>query len=256
MVDLAYDGAVATLSLNRPDKLNAVSLQMNKEIRNAVRTVAKEGKARALVLTGAGRGFCVGQDLSEFSGAKGLRVDDHVRATYNTLVMQLQELEMPVIGAINGVAAGAGAGIALACDLRVMGEGASLIQAFIRVGLIPDTGSTWFLAQLVGPARAFELAATGRAVGAEEALQIGLANRVVSDDAVLSSAQEWAAELAAMPTRALALTKRAIRRATTVSLEDALEHEAQLQQVAVGTHDHGEGVASFLEKRDPVFTGS
>lgn len=254
-IELAREGGVATLVLNRPDKLNAVNRQMHGELRSALKAVAADREIRALVLTGAGRGFCVGQDLAEFGSATGMRVDDLLRSTFNRLVRSLHALDMPVIAAVNGVAAGAGASIALACDLRICAEDASFIQAFVRVGLVPDTGSTWLLPQLVGPARAFEIAATGRTVDAQESLALGVANRVVPTAELRERAHAWATELAAMPTRAIGMTKRAIYRAMHTSLDDALEHEAQLQHAASLTHDHREGVAAFLGKRDPAFLG-
>jgi 2-(1,2-epoxy-1,2-dihydrophenyl)acetyl-CoA isomerase len=256
IVQVEQRGGVAIIWLSRPEKYNAVNTAMHKGLAAAVKTIRRNSEIRAVVLTGRGKAFCSGQDLGEFKQQPDdFRVDDHVRNTFNQFVLSLRDLPLPVIAAVNGVAAGAGASLALAADMRVMGRTSSLIQAFVRVGLVPDTGSTWFLPHLVGPARALELAWTGRPVGADEALTLGLANAVVDDHSVVEEAVALADQLANMPTRAIAMTKRAVYRSLNVSLEDALEHEAQLQQAAADTHDHHEGVTAFLEKREPVFTG-
>lgn len=247
---------VAIISLNRPDKLNAVNMDMHKGLAKAWKAVARDDAARAVVLTGTGRGFCVGQDLTEFSSAgDDFRTDDHVRNTFNRHVLAMTGLEKPVIAAVNGVAAGAGASLALAADMRFAGESSVFMQAFVRIGLVPDTGSTWFLPHIVGLPRAIELATTGRDVAAAEALEMGMVNRVVADDALVDEAVAFAAGLASMPTRSIGMTKRAMYRALDTDLPDALEHEAQLQQAARQTSDHVEGVMAFLEKRDPAFTG-
>ena len=248
---------VGVISLNRPDKLNAVNMDMHRALASALKAVARDDTARAVVLTGSGRGFCVGQDLTEF-GAAGddFRTDEHVRTTFNRHVEAMTQLEKPVIAAVNGVAAGAGASLALAADMRFAGESAVFMQAFVKIGLVPDTGSTWFLPQLVGLPRAIELASTGRDVAADEALAMGMVNRVVADEALHDETMSFAAELATMPTRAIGMTKRAMYRAVTATLPSSLEYEAQLQQAARQTADHTEGVMAFLEKREPSFTGS
>lgn len=256
-LNLTIDDGVATVELNRPQKLNAVNNTMTKELVAVVRQVARDKDVRAMVLTGGGRAFCAGQDLTEFGGlpGSGFRVDDHIRSGYNKLVLSMRALEKPIVGAINGVAAGAGANLALATDIRIAADDTKFIQAFIRIGLLPDTGGTWFLPQLVGLPRALELAWTGRDVGAEEALRIGLVNQVVPAAELVATAQEQAKQLAAMPTVAIGMIKRAMYRASSTTLDDALEYEAQLQQSAINTDDHREGVMAFLEKRTPEFVG-
>lgn len=255
-ITLEQDGAVAILTLNRPGKFNAVSLAMHRDLAHALRQVGRSSSVRALVITGAGKGFCAGQDLSEFgSHGDDFRVDDHVRDTFNRMVLSLRELPMPVIAAVNGVAAGAGASLALAADLRICSEHASFLQAFIRIGLVPDTGSTWLLPYLVGISRALELAWSGDPVDAQRAVEIGMASEVVPAEQLMERTLDRARQLATQPTRAIALTKRAMYRSLSSTFADALEYEAQLQQVAAGTQDHREGVLAFLEKRTPAFTG-
>ena len=247
---------VATITLQRPEKYNAVNYQMHADLRTALKLVRRED-ARALVITGAGdRAFCSGQDLTEIGEHPAdFRYDDHVRSTFNQLVCSLRDLPIPVICAVNGVAAGAGASLALACDIRLIADTSMFMQAFVRVGLIPDTGSTWFLPHLVGVSKALELAWTGDPIDAETAVSIGLASRVVPADQLASEAHALARRLAAMPTRTIGLTKKAIYRATTSTLEEALEYEAQLQHAVAKSADHQEGVQAFFEKREPVFVG-
>jgi 2-(1,2-epoxy-1,2-dihydrophenyl)acetyl-CoA isomerase len=247
------EGAVATIVLDRPDAMNAQTRPSRRELIGRLREVARDADVRAVVLTGAGRAFCAGQDLRE-EGALD-HVADIVRETYAPIVALLAEMDKPTIAAVNGAAAGAGLSFALACDLRIMSDQAVLLMAFSNIGLVPDSGGSWFLARTVGYARAFEIAATGRRVGAAEALSLGLVQQVVPADEVLPAAQRLAGELAARPTAALAWTKRLMRAALTGSLEDTIEREAQLQAAAVRSHDHQEGVQAFLEKRDPRFEG-
>lgn len=257
-VELDVRDGVATLALNRPDKYNAINQQLHRDLDAALTAVSRDRSVRALLVTGRGRGFCAGQDLAEFAVSKAddsFRIDEHVRATFNRTVLRLRAMELPVIAAVNGVAAGAGWSIALAADIRIASETATFTQAFAKIGLVPDTGSTWFLPELIGSSRTLELAFTGDPIDAARALEWGLVNQVVPADELAATAFGYAARLAAMPTRALGLTKRAVYRATRASFEDAIEYEAQLQQHAAGTEDHVEGVMAFLEKRDPVFTG-
>ncbi len=246
---------VATLTLNRPRQLNALDDALKEALADAIRDVGRDGSVRVVVLTGAGRAFCAGQDLGE-TAARGTPAFERVlRSAYHPIVLGLRRLERPVIAAVNGVAAGAGASIAMAADIRIASSEASFIMAFGRVGLVPDSGATWFLPRLVGPARAAELAFTGDAVGAEEAERIGLVNRVVPAERLVDETRELAARLASAAPRALAWTKRALNRSLETGLADALEYEASLQGLAGRTADHAEGARAFAEKRPPRFRG-
>lgn len=249
---------VMTITLNRPDSFNALTGKMADEVREALSAAAQDDHVGAVVITGAGRAFCSGQDLrsmeDESGGADlGGFVRTHLRAHFNRMVLDIRRLPKPVLGAINGVAAGAGMSLALACDLRVGSEKAAFMQAFSRVGLVPDAGSTFLLPQLVGPARALELAWTARRVGAAEALSMGLLNQQVAEAELLAETQELAARLARGPARATALAKAAIYAAPERGLEAALEHEAEMQAECIVTGDFTEGVSAFLEKREPRF---
>lgn len=247
---------VATVTLNRPDVLNAFNDQMIEEVHAALKEAGQDEAVRCLVITGSGRGFSSGQDLGAVQEREeALSFGAHLRSHYNPLIQTMRSMEKPIIASVNGVAAGAGCSLALACDLRIVAEGATLIEVFINVGLIPDTGSTFFLPRLVGSAKAFEWAITAHRITAEEALRWGIANVVVPPDQLPETTQEWALRLARSPTKAIALTKRAINRSWERSLDEALEYEAMLQEVAGRTRDHAEGVAAFLEKREPQFEG-
>jgi 2-(1,2-epoxy-1,2-dihydrophenyl)acetyl-CoA isomerase len=249
------DDAVATITLDRPDALNALDRALKADLLAAFRYVARDRAVRAVVLTGAGRAFCAGQDLRETSEPGAPSLATLIRDAYNPLVALIHGIEKPVIAAVNGVAAGAGASLAFACDLRIASEQASFLLAFGRVGLVPDTGSTWFLPRLIGPSRAAELMFTTDPLPAAEAEQIGLVNRVVSAHALLAESHALAVRLTEAAPVALALTKRALNRSLEVGLEDALAYEAALQGIAGRTADHREGVAAFLEKRPPRFRG-
>jgi len=250
---------VATITLNRPEVLNACNRQLMEELAAALKTCERDPAIRCVLLTGAGRAFCSGQDLrvlGELAGEQGRPpVAEHLRRLYNPVILRMREMEKPILAAVNGVAAGAGMSLALACDLRIAAESATFIQAFVRIGLVPDTGSTYFLARIVGLGRAFELAVSGRRVSAQEALELGLVNRVVPDDRLAEEAMAWAQELAQGPTRAIGLTKRALNRALLLDVDEMLDYEAQLQQIAAGTADSAEGIRAFLEKRRPSFVG-
>jgi 2-(1,2-epoxy-1,2-dihydrophenyl)acetyl-CoA isomerase len=250
---------VATITLNRPDKYNALTRTMYKELGDAFKNCARDAQVRAVILTGAGKGFCAGQDLTEMVGAGALPIGELLRNGLNTLITTVRSLEKPVIAAVNGAAAGAGASLALASDLRIAADNATFVfAAFVNIALVPDGGATYLLQQLVGASRALELALLADSknrLTAEQALAWGLVNRVTSTDDLTPQAQALAAQLAKMPTRAIGMTKRAIYRAAERSLTDALEYEAQLQDVTTKTADHQEGVAAFLEKREPVFKG-
>jgi 2-(1,2-epoxy-1,2-dihydrophenyl)acetyl-CoA isomerase len=257
VADLRFEiaDAVATITLDRPDALNALTIPLKHELLAALDRSASDPEVRAMVLTGAGRAFCAGQDLRERlePGAPPLEVE--LRERYNPIILAMRALEKPIVGAINGVAAGAGASLAFACDLRLAAEGASFLLAFGHIGLIPDSGATWFLPRLIGAARATELALLGDAVTAAEAERFGLVTRVVPADTLLAEARALAVRLAGMAPRALASTKRALEQSWSASLEEQLETEAELQGIAGATADHAEGIAAFVEKRPPRFTG-
>jgi 2-(1,2-epoxy-1,2-dihydrophenyl)acetyl-CoA isomerase len=252
-VETQRDGGVLTITLNRPDVLNAFDSAMHAAFKEALGE-AGDPDVRALVLTGAGRAFCVGQDLNEFKEAAG-DIGGRLRSTYNPNVRALRALEKPVIAAVNGPAAGAGLSLACACDLRLAAASASFVPAFVSIGLVPDTGATYFIARLLGYSRAFEWLCSGRALSAADAHAWGLVAEVVGDGRLLARAAEVAATLAALPTRAIGLTKRLLERAGLSSLEDQLELEADLQTEAAQSADFKEGVAAFLEKREPRFSG-
>lgn len=257
MPDLRVDigDAIATLTLDRPDALNSLTVPLKEDLLRAFRDVARNPAVRVVILTGAGRAFCAGQDLRERLEPGAAPLATEIRERYNPIILAMRRLEKPIIGAINGIAAGAGAALAFACDIRIAAEGASFLLAFGRVGLIPDSGSTWFLPRLVGAAKAVELAMTGEPLTAADAERFGLVAMVVPSDALLPEARALAARLAAGAPRALALTKRALARSPELSLEEALEYEAWLQGIAGATADHAEGIAAFIEKRPPRFTG-
>jgi 2-(1,2-epoxy-1,2-dihydrophenyl)acetyl-CoA isomerase len=252
-VETTREGAVLTVALNRPDKLNAFDGEMHAAFAAALKEAA-DPEVRGVVLTGAGRGFCVGQDLGELR--EGERdVGALLRMRWNRHALGLRRLEKPVVAAVNGAAAGAGLSLACACDLRIAADSAAFVPAFVNVGLVPDTGASWLVPRLLGYARAFEWMCSGRRLDAAEALAWGLVSEVVAADVCLARAQEGAAALAALPTRAIAMTKRLFERAPGTRLEEQLELEAQLQVAATASEDHAEGVTAFLEKREPRFTG-
>lgn len=252
-VDSARDGPVLTITLNRPDVLNAFNAAMHEGLAGALKD-ARDEAVRAVVITGAGRGFCVGQDLTEFREAPG-DIGDRLRARYHPNIKAIRALEKPVIAAVNGPAAGAGLSLACACDLRIAADSATFVPAFINIGLVPDSGGSFFVRRLLGSARAFEWMTSGRRLAADEAHAWGLVSEVVGADGLAARAGEVATELAAMPTRAIGMTKRLFDNAETATLEEQLELEAQLQTAATKSEDFREGVAAFLEKREPRFQG-
>ena len=252
-VETTRDGAVLTITLNRPDVLNAFDAAMHAALQAAFEEAAAD-EVRAVVLTGAGRGFCVGQDLTEFREAAG-DIGERLRGTYHPTILGLRGLEKPVIAAVNGVAAGAGFSLALACDLRLAADSATFVPAFINIGLVPDSGGSFFATRLLGYARAFEWLTTGRRLSAAEAHAWGLVSEVVEAGELPARAAAFAGELAALPTRGIALTKRLLDHAQTATLEEQIALEAELQAAATETEDFREGVAAFLEKRPPRFEG-
>lgn len=249
---------VMTITLNRPSVLNSFNTPMARELRAALDESRADKTVRAVMITGAGRAFCAGQDLSEVPAAKEGEAFDlgaTVRATYNPVIKSIRQLELPVICAVNGVAAGAGANLALACDIVFASETASFIQSFARVGLIPDSGGTFFLPRIVGLPRATAMMMTAEKIDARRAYELGMVYRVCSAETLQAEALALAKELAAMPTRGLGLTKRALNASVSNDLEAQLELEADLQREAGRTTDFVEGVSAFLEKRKPNFTG-
>ena len=249
------DGPVATLTLDRPEALNALTVAVKVALRDTLERIATDPAIRVVVLTGAGRAFCAGQDLAEREGPDAVPLEVEVRERYNPIIRALRSMGQPVIAAVHGVAAGAGASLAFACDLRIASADARFVLAFGRIGLVPDSGATWFLPRLVGPARAAEMALVGEPVDAEEALRIGLVSRVVPGDALLAEARSLADRIAAGAPRANALSKHALDRSWSIDLDAALDDEARLQGIAGATADHAEGLAAFREKRPPRFTG-
>lgn len=258
-IDYQYDAGVAQITLNRPDKLNSFNRAMALELQEALAKASKDDDVRAVLLTGAGRGFCAGQDLEEVVPQEGQPapiLGDTVAFSYNPIIRALRNLEKPVICAVNGVAAGAGANIAVACDLVIASEKASFVQSFCNLGLVPDSGGTFFLPRLVGMAQANRLAMLGEKIRAEEAVTIGLIYKCLPVDSFLEEAKALAAKMAKQPTRGFGLTKRAFNQSWTYNLDTQLDLERDLQTEAGNTYDYNEGVAAFLEKRPPKYRGN
>jgi 2-(1,2-epoxy-1,2-dihydrophenyl)acetyl-CoA isomerase len=253
------DGAVLTLTLNRPEALNALNQEMTGALRAALEAVARDRDVGAIILTGAGRAFCAGADLKDVSGryeAGDRDLGADLRANYAPMIRAIRACPKPVIAALNGTAAGAGLSLALACDLRLAAAGAQLIVVFVRVGLVPDAGSLFFLTRMLGLSKAIELAITGDPLSADDAHRLGLVAAVVPPDQLMGAAQERAHRLAEGPRQTYALIKRGMERALDLDLEQTLELESQLQAVAANTPDAQEAIRAFVEKRKPRFGGA
>jgi 2-(1,2-epoxy-1,2-dihydrophenyl)acetyl-CoA isomerase len=248
----------ARLTLNRPDRLNSFTVEMHAEVAVALRQVEQDQSVRALLITGAGRGFCAGQDLADRAvapGGDGVDLGESLENRYNPLIRRLVKLPKPVVCAVNGVAAGAGANIAFAADMVLAAKSAKFIQSFANIGLVPDSGGTWILPRLVGQARAMGLALTGQPIGAEQAADWGLIWRAVEDANLMSEANALVGQFARGPTKGYAAIKRAIRATWAASLDQQLGHERDMQRELGRSADYREGVAAFSEKRKPNFTG-
>jgi 2-(1,2-epoxy-1,2-dihydrophenyl)acetyl-CoA isomerase len=246
---------VAILTLNRPDKLNSFTEVMHKEVINACKEVERNDQIRALVITGAGRAFCAGQDLEDVGNPDELNYGDFLRKRYNPMIMQIHHLGKPVIAAVNGAAAGAGCSLALACDFRLASSKASFIEAFIHIGLVPDSGSSYFLPRHVGLGKAMELAILGEKLSAQEAKELGLIYQISEPDALFNDVLLFAQRIVSMPTKTIGLIKKAMIKGQHSTLEKTLEYEAYAQEIAGKTKDHKEGVTAFIEKRKPSFEG-
>lgn len=254
------DSGLLIITLNRPDALNAFDDEMSFAFQDALKSAEKDKNVRCVLLTGTGRGFCAGQDLKSrsVSGENGSvpHLGESIRKRYAPIISKLRNMEKPVIAMVNGVAAGAGASIAFACDMRVAVKDAKFIQAFVKVGLVPDSGACWLLPRLIGYGRALDLAITGDPIDAETAYQWGLVNCVKeTPEEAMAAAKELATRFAQGPTQAIGLIKRAMNRAMTMDLDSYLDYEAHLQEIAGRTSDYKEGVSAFMEKRQPQFLG-
>jgi 2-(1,2-epoxy-1,2-dihydrophenyl)acetyl-CoA isomerase len=251
---------IARITLNRPASLNSFNDKMGDEFYTALKETERDEDTRCLVITGAGRAFSAGEDVSglkeRYGGDMHPSLGDHLRKKYHPMILRIRTMEKPVIARINGIAAGSGASIALACDIQIASDEAGLKQAFVGVGLVPDSGSSYFLTRALGPGRALELIMTGRTVGAKEAESLGLINQVVPAAELDMTVNGLAAKLASGPTKALGLSKRVVNQVSRLELADALEYEAQNQDIAGKTKDHLEAVRAFLEKRQPKFSGA
>lgn len=249
------EDGTATIRLNRPEVYNALNDEITFELQRAFKEVGKDDTVRVVVLTGEGKAFCAGQDLKASATAGKRSFMDSLRKRYNPIIRAMRTLPKPVICRLNGVAAGAGCSLALACDMIIASEDATLVEVFVNIGLVPDSGSSFFLPRLVGMAKAFELCAMGSKVKAREALTLGLVNKVVAADQLDATVREYTDYFAAAPTKAIGLIKKMLNRSAHATLDDMLEYEAYCQEIAGNSEDYKEGSTAFLEKRKPRFTG-
>ena len=251
----SHDNGVATITLNRPDVYNALNDEITYELQDALKVVAKDDAVRVVVLTGEGKAFCSGQDLKSVSGQEKRSFVDSLHKRYNPIIRAMRNLPKPVICRLNGVAAGAGCSLALACDIIVASEEATLIEVFVNIGLVPDSGSSYFLPRVVGMAKAFELCSMGNKLKAKEAAELGMVNKVVAADQLDNAVKEYANYFASAPTKAIGLIKKMFNKSSSSTLEEMLEYEAYCQEIAGNSKDYKEGVAAFLGKRKPAFMG-
>jgi 2-(1,2-epoxy-1,2-dihydrophenyl)acetyl-CoA isomerase len=255
IIDFKIDEGVALITLNRPDKLNSFNQAMAYDVQSALDHCMENPEVRCVLITGAGRGFCAGQDLEEAIAPDSPAIEDHVESKYNPMVRKIRAIEKPVIAAVNGVAAGAGANLAYCCDIVVAAESAKFIQSFINIGLVPDTGGTYFLPRLVGLHKATVMTMLGEKMTAEEGKDLGLIYKVYPDEELMDGAMALAKRMAKMPTRGLGLTKKALNYSLRNNLNEQLAVEKDLQGQAGRTADNAEGINAFLEKRKPEFRG-
>lgn len=246
---------VASLTLNRPDVFNAFNEQLSSDVNDALKKVSKDKSIRVLVISGAGKAFCSGQDLKAIAGSKNRSLSESLYKRYNPMIKAIRNLPIPVICKLNGVAAGAGCSLALSCDMIIASENASLIEVFVNVGLVLDSGSSYFLPRILGSARAFELAALGSKVTAQQAADWGMINRVVKAEELEDEVGRLASHFASAPTKAIGLMKKMLQKSYTSDLDTMLEYEAYCQEIAGRSDDYKEGVAAFNEKRKPAFKG-
>jgi len=249
------DNGVATITLNRPEVYNALNDEITFEFQDALKVTAKDEKVRVIVITGEGKAFCSGQDLKAASGDQKRSFLQSLNKRYNPIINAMRSLPKPIVCRLNGVAAGAGCSLALACDIIVASEEATLIEVFINIGLVPDSGSSYFLPRLVGMAKAFEMCSMGTRVKASEAAAIGLVNKCVPADQLDATVKSYTDYFATAPTRSIGLIKKMLSKSATSTLEQMLEYEAYCQEIAGSSHDYKEGVSAFLEKRKPDFIG-
>ncbi|MBS1977936.1 MAG: enoyl-CoA hydratase/isomerase family protein [Bacteroidetes bacterium] len=255
-ITYSLENGIATITLNRPEVYNALNDEITYELQDALKAAGKDSAARVVVLTGAGKAFCSGQDLKAAAGEGKRSFMDSLQKRYNPIIRAMRGMPKPILCRLNGVAAGAGCSLALACDMIIASTEATLIEVFINIGLVPDSGSSWFLPRTVGMAKAFELCSMGSKVKAEEALQLGLVNKVVPVEQLDTTVAEYAGYFAQAPTRAIGMIKKMLNKVATASLDEMLDYEAYMQESAGSTADHQEGVKAFLEKRKPAFKGA